>query len=81
MPTKALSREEQDARVRAALVETITDRHLEQRTRKDAAKNLIQTFPSKTKNIKALMALIPRPVSEATFNACADAYHETKEKR
>ena len=80
MPTKALTREEQDARVRAAFVEAVCDRHLEQRHRKNAAVNLIRSFPALTKTLSKTLDLIPRPVSAATFDAACDAWDEIRRK-
>ena len=73
MPVKAVTR--------ATLVETITDPDLDQRVRKNAAKNLIHSYPAVTKTLRKTLELIPRPITEATFNAVADAYHESREKR
>lgn len=72
MPVKAVTR--------AALVDTICDRHLDQRVRKNAAVELIRSFPAVTKSVKATLALMPRPISPATFDAVCDAHHEVKEK-
>ena len=72
------------AQTRAALVDTICDADVDQRVRKNAAKNLIESFPAVTKTLEQLLGLFPRPISSATFDALADAMFEvrrSKEKR